>query len=149
MIYSKFSYNSFETDYLKKIDEFIKNNDLTKLERGKHEIDGDNLFVNVTEYATTNEDNRVWEAHKKYVDVHVMIEGRECLYHTFIENAEIGKYNEDTDYLEIPSVSVVMTEINLDPGEYLVFDTADVHKTAIMIDDLTKDVKKAIFKVRI
>lgn len=149
MIYSKFSYNNFEKPYLKIIDDFLKENDLIQMEKGKHLIDGENFFVNICDYQTTTKENRVWEAHRYYIDVHVMIKGSELLQHTFIENANIKKFHEDEDYVEIPDVKKVESEIILDEGQYLIFDSNDVHKTAIMVDKSSNMVRKAIFKIKI
>ena len=55
--------------------EYVKSNDIVSYERGCHEIDGDRLFVNVVEYTTTTPEERFWEAHKNYLDIHVMLKG--------------------------------------------------------------------------
>ena len=47
--------------------EYAKNHDLLAYETGSHEIDGDNLFVNIVEYETTTPENRFWEAHRQYL----------------------------------------------------------------------------------
>ena len=125
MIYGKFSYENFEKDYLKEIGDFLKNNDLANFKKGITKIDNDRFYVNICDYTTVEEDDRVWEAHKKYLDIHVMVKGSEVLKHTLID-----------------------TVITLSEGQYLVFDTTDVHKTAIKNGE-AQDVIKAIFKVRI
>ena len=148
MIYGKFSYENFEKDYLKEIGDFLKNNDLANFKKGITKIDNDRFYVNICDYTTVEEDDRVWEAHKKYLDIHVMVKGSEVVKHTFIENANIKTYHEDSDYVEIPDVKKIDTVITLSEGQYLVFDTTDVHKTAIKNGE-AQDVIKAIFKVRI
>ena len=66
--------------------EYTKNNNLVKLEKGSYEIDGKNIFVNIVEYDTCEKEDRFWEAHKKYIDIHFMIKGRERIELNFIEN---------------------------------------------------------------
>ena len=61
--------------------EYVKSNDILSYERGCHEIDGDRLFVNVVEYTTTTPEERFWEAHKNYLDIHVMLKGTEHAKH--------------------------------------------------------------------
>ena len=97
MIYGKFSYENFEKAYLKEIGDFLNNNDLANFEKGITKIDNDRFYVNICDYTTVEEDDRVWEAHKNYLDIHVMIKGTEVLKHTFIENASIKTYHEDSD----------------------------------------------------
>lgn len=77
MIYNKFSYKKFEEEFLQKIFEFLEKNDVSKFENGRYDIDKDNLFLNIATYNTTTPENRVWEAHKEYIDVHMMIKGKE------------------------------------------------------------------------
>ena len=66
---------------IKECFEYAKTHDLASFEKGSHEIDGDRLFVNIVEYTTTTPEERFWEAHKKYLDVHVMLRGT-CLLYT-------------------------------------------------------------------
>lgn len=147
MIYSKFSYSNFETDYLKKINEYMQKNDVKNFEKGRYDID-DTMYVNICEYKTTQEENRVWEAHKEYFDVHVMLKGKETLKHSYLENVTIKEYHKEDDYVEIDKVEKVDSIINLDEGQYLVFGEKDVHKTAIIFEK-EQEVKKAIFKVKL
>ena len=64
--------------------EYAKYNDILSYEKGCHEIDGDRLFVNVVEYTTTTPEERFWEAHKNYLDIHVMLKGTEQIDLNFI-----------------------------------------------------------------
>ena len=57
--------------------DYFNSHDLASYEKGSHEIDGERLFVNVVEYTTTTPENRFWEAHREYLDIHVMIRGQE------------------------------------------------------------------------
>ena len=47
---------------------------------GKHEIDGERLFLIHTEYETEPAEQGLMEAHRKYADVMLMLEGEEALY---------------------------------------------------------------------
>jgi YhcH/YjgK/YiaL family protein len=148
MIYNKFSYKKFEEEFLQKISEFLEKNDVSKFENGRYDIDKDNLFLNIATYNTTTPENRVWEAHKEYIDVHMMIKGKEKMCTAFIENANITEYHEDSDYVEISDIKGDISQIILNEGEYLVCYPQDVHKTACIVEK-EEEVKKAIFKVRV
>lgn len=146
MIYGQFKDENYAGDLIEKIRAFLSSNDMSKLEDGKHIIDGDKFFVNIASYSTTNEENRVWEAHRKYIDVHMMIEGEEIIKHSFLDSANIVKYHEDSDYVEIDKINIKSNDILLKQGQYLICYPQDVHKTACIIDKETK-VRKAIFKI--
>ena len=65
--------------------EFLKKNDISKMELGKHQIDGDNVYILVQEYTSKTIDNCGLESHKIYADVHYVKEGFEYLGYAPIE----------------------------------------------------------------
>ena len=58
---------------------WLQTADLAALQEGKNPIRGSELFCNVCSYSTTVESERVWEGHRKYIDIHFMIEGEEII----------------------------------------------------------------------
>ena len=50
-------------------------------------------------YETTRPENRFWEAHRNYLDVHLMLDGQEQIDLNFIENVEQKEYVEKDDFL--------------------------------------------------
>ena len=84
--------NLHEYDYLpvdiKKCFEYAASNNLLDFEKGSYKIDGNNLFVNIVEYETIDVENRFWEAHKNYLDLHLMLDGKEQIDVNFIGNME-------------------------------------------------------------
>lgn len=127
--------------------EFAKNNDLSAFECGSHPIDGDDLFVNIVEYKTTDPENRFWEAHKDYLDVHVPISGTEQIDLNFLGNMEQGEYQKEGDFQ--PAEGEKNTSVIMRPGDFLVCYPDDAHRTAVAANGQPETVKKAIFKVRI
>lgn len=120
--------------------------DLSALDAGSYPIDGDNLFVNINEYETTQVENRVWEAHRKYLDLHLMLCGKEQIDFNFIANMNQGDYVEKDDFLPMdgdPNGHVILAA-----GDFLICYPNDAHRTAIQVQGPEK-IKKAIFKIRI
>lgn len=138
--------NEKVTTAQQKVIDYLKNHDLASMDKGSHPIDGDNFFVNVIEYDTTDENNRIWEAHKTYLDIHVVAAGVERIYHNFIENMKIEAYHEQDDYLEITGTKE--NAINLSPNQLLIFHPEDAHKTGVKADE-EMTVKKGVFKVKL
>lgn len=130
----------------KKVMEYLKTHDLASMEKGTHFIEGEDFFVNVMEYQTTDEANRIWEAHKDYLDIHVVVTGVEGIYHSFIDNMQVGDYHKNEDYLEITGNKENV--IQLSPNQLLVLYPEDTHKTGVKVDKETF-VKKGVFKVKI
>lgn len=50
---------------------------LDALPLGRRELDGENLFLEVVETATEPHATRYFEAHRRYIDVHITLRGEE------------------------------------------------------------------------
>ncbi|HIZ64312.1 MAG TPA: YhcH/YjgK/YiaL family protein, partial [Candidatus Blautia pullicola] len=136
-------YGYLEAEVLKCF-EYAKNHDLLSYEKGSHEIEGDNLFVNIVEYETTTPENRFWEAHKKYLDLHFMLKGPEQIDVNFIDNMEQKEFVDKDDFLPLEGEAnshVVLTE-----GDFLLCYPKDAHRTAVQVNTPAV-IKKAIFKI--
>ncbi|RHR32886.1 DUF386 domain-containing protein [Clostridium sp. AF19-22AC] len=125
---------------------YAKEHDLISFEKGSHEIDGDRLFVNIVEYTTTTPEDRFWEAHREYLDIHVMLDGPEQIDVNFIENMKEEEFQPEKDFL--PLQGGANGHVVLDAGDFLVCYPHDAHRTAVKVDE-PKLIKKAIFKVKI
>ena len=131
---------------VRKCFDYAREHDLLSYEKGSHPIDGDELFVNIVEYETTTPENRFWEAHRQYLDLHFMLRGPEQIDVNFIDNMEQKEFVEKDDFLPLegdPNSHVV-----LNAGDFLLCYPADAHRTAVQIA-APATIKKAIFKIRI
>lgn len=115
-------------------------------EKGSHEIDGDRLFVNVVEYTTTTAEERFWEAHRQYLDLHLMLRGTEQIDLNFIQNMDVKEFVEKDDFL--PMDGEKNSSVILRDGDFLICYPSDGHRTAVAVDG-PETIKKAIFKIRI
>ena len=138
-------YNFLE-EKIKECFSYAKANDLKSYEPGRHDIKDDKLFVNIVEYETTKPENRFWEAHKDYLDLHLLLDGKEQIDLNFLKNMTLGEYVKEEDYQKIEgnkNSSVVLSE-----GDFLICYPNDGHMTAIAVGEPQK-IKKAIFKIKI
>ena len=131
---------------LRKIREWIDANDLNSISLGIHEICGNDLYVNILQYETKSEQDCFWEAHKKYLDLHLIISGQESIGISNIENMKIGKYEEDKDYVHV--VGDASELITCNTHSFLLLYPEDAHKTSIKVSE-SQTVKKCVFKIRI
>lgn len=136
----------FLEEKVKECFEYAKNHNLVSYEEGSHEIDGERLFVNIVEYTTTKPEERFWEAHKNYLDVHVMLQGTEQIDLNFIQNMDVKEFVEEDDFL--PMDGDKNSSVILRDGDFLICYPSDGHRTAVAVQEPEK-IKKAIFKVRI
>lgn len=137
------TYSNLDKDILRCF-EYAKENSLVDFEKGSHEIDGQDLFVNIVGYETFEKEDRFWEAHKKYIDVHLMLDGCERIDVNFIENLEQKEYQEEGDFLPLDGEANGYVELR--KGDFLVCYPEDAHMTAIKVNE-KETIKKAIFKV--
>lgn len=125
---------------------YAKEHDLKNFEKGSHTIDGERFFVNIVEYETTTPENRFWEAHKKYLDVHLMLNGEEQIDLNFLQNMDVKAFVEKDDF--VPMDGEKNSSVILRNGDFLICYPQDGHRTAVRVQDSQK-IKKAIFKVLI
>ncbi|CQR47364.1 Toxin-antitoxin biofilm protein TabA [Paraliobacillus sp. PM-2] len=126
--------------------DYIGKNDLSKLEMGRHDIDGDDVFLIIQNYHTKDIQEGVWEAHKKYIDIHYMIDGSELIGFANIDKLKVSQpYDEKDDCWLFSGEG---DSITLDKGMFAIFFPQDVHMTSLIVQE-SKPVKKAVIKVRI
>lgn len=149
MIYSNLNHitdYSFLSAKIAKCFDYAKTHDLANMTPGRHDIDGDDLYVNIAAYTTSSEDVRIWEAHKRYLDLHLMLAGEECIALNHIQNMELGEFQEARDFL--PMQGPAQCLLTLRPGDFLICYPGDGHKTGICVAQ-PSTIRKAIFKIRI
>ena len=126
--------------------EWLEQNDVMNLPLGIHEIEGRDLFINnqAPEVLYTVE-NAPIEVHRKYIDVQVILSGKETMGWKPIEEVATwrGEYDEEKDV----RFSDERCEhfVTLKAGELVVFFTNDGH--APMIGD--GPIRKFIAKLKV
>ena len=128
----------------KEVFEFVKTHNLADFEAGSYKIDADNLYVNINEYETKEEQKL--EAHRKYIDIQIMLEGQEFMGYTNIKNTStVISYDEGKDvvFLKGDVDKTLATTQN-----FFIFFPQDAHKPSLCASN-PKRVKKAVFKVKI
>jgi biofilm protein TabA len=75
---------------------FMKENDLATLKPGKYPIDGTNVYASITEKPSMEFNDSLWEGHRKYNDIHYVIEGKEKFGIAPVSSATVTKDFENT-----------------------------------------------------
>ena len=134
----------------KEIDEaidYVLNTNLFKLEIGKYVIN-ENVIVNRQRYIGKDYQDAAPETHKKFIDLQIVLRGREGFGYSHIYNPSLkvkDPYNEEKDIEKY----TVKDEALYEMGERsfaLVFPE-DVHRPAIKLDD--NYIEKVVIKIRI
>lgn len=126
---------------------YLNNTDLNRIEIGKHEIDGKDVFAIVQEYKTLDAADEQMEAHRKYIDVQYVIQGEELVGHAFLGSQLLSKeYSEEEDFLLVPDVPDFFTCFRA--GMFMIFFPTDLHMPCIKVNEAA-GVKKVVVKVKI
>ena len=127
--------------------EYIATTDFSKMEPGKYELDGENLFVLVQEYDTIPQEQGKWECHQKYIDIQYIAEGVEQMGVNSVGKMQVAvEYNPEKD---ITFLSGDGDYVTFSKGSYGIFFPEDAHKPKIAPDDVIGKVKKAVVKIKI
>lgn len=127
--------------------EFLENNDLAKLNTGKYEIKGTEVFALVQQYETKPLEKGAWEAHRKYIDVQYVLEGCEIMGYANINTMKTAKeYDECGDYLLLEGGGCYF---KVDAGSFAVFTPEDVHMPGLAVNDVSDNIRKVVVKVAV
>lgn len=118
---------------------------LSKLEEGVPvELDGKNVYCTRFTYNTIPESESFFEAHRRYLDIHVMLQGEERVDVAAPESLTLDEAKEENDFYAYSGTPHFTTVIR--PGDFLVVFPADAHRIKVQIGS-SKTVTKAVFKV--
>ena len=127
---------------------FLKDNDLSKLEIKRYDIDGDNLYAAVSEYMTKNEADAKFEAHQKYIDIQYIISGTEQMSAAPLSSAHTVTVpydgTKDVGFMTVPKSSGYTAT----PASFFIFFPSDIHRPSVKVGESTH-VKKIVIKVRV
>ena len=111
---------------------------------GRHEID-DTSFMLLQTYQTKDAGDVLFEAHRKYVDIQLLLEGRELMGWAHIDSLESqGGYSEEKDVEMFRGASPAA--IVLESGWFAIFMPEDGHQPCCHWD-APSSVRKAVVKV--
>jgi YhcH/YjgK/YiaL family protein len=126
--------------------QYLGTTDFSKLEPGKYEIDGDNIYALVSIYNTKPLSSVKWEAHKKYIDIQHVASGKEKIGITSTDKViPLEEYSENNDCTIYKGDG---NYIIVDEDNFAVFFPSDVHMPGISIN-IPKEVKKVVIKVKV
>jgi YhcH/YjgK/YiaL family protein len=114
---------------------------------GKYEIQGDDIFASLAGYQTKGIEELKFEAHRKYIDIQLLLEGTEFIDVSLDKPLKIVKpYDEQSD-LEFFNGTEVFSSIVLKPRRFCILFTNEAHRPCRRIND-SITVRKMVVKVK-
>ena len=126
----------------KQLFDYVKSNDLLHQEPGRIELAGDDLFINNLYSECISEQEQKLGVHREYIDVHILLEGKERIGWKDKEHVKFCEqdYDAETDcalYMDFPT-----TFVDLLPGQFAVVFPEDPHAPLIGKGKIRKLVAK-------
>lgn len=124
--------------------DYVKTHDLLNAPLGRIEIDGDRLFINNSLATAVKKENQVLEMHRRYIDVHFLLEGSETVgWKPLASLNNISKeYDEEGDFAL--SDDAPTTYVDMKPGDVLIVWPEDPHAPIIGDGQIRKLIGKVI-----
>ena len=109
-------------------------------------IDKDNVFAHTSVVKNTDSAEREFEAHRKFIDVHFILQGAEkYVYANINELEQTTEYDEADDFLMLKGKGSTIT---LKAGDFCIVYPEDAHiPTLEKVSD--EDIVRGVVKVRI
>lgn len=108
------------------------------------ELKGDLVYCTRFTYETIPQEESFFEAHRRYLDIHIMVEGEERVDMNRPEDLKLTDAQDGNDFYAYQGESWHSTVLK--PGEFLVVFPGDAHRIKVQVDG-PKTVSKAVFKV--
>ena len=115
----------------KSLFEYVKSHDLLHAELGRIDLDGENLFVRNIAAEGVPQDKQPLEAHRDYIDVHILLEGEERIGWKPLEKVtdEVKPYEAADDCALYADRATAY--VDLQPGDFVVVYPEDPHAPLI------------------
>jgi len=125
---------------------YLRQTDFNTLEKGKYEVEGDEIFAIVNEFDTKDKSECQVEAHKKHIDIQYIVKGTELFgYAPLTIQKPVTEYNEAND---VSFYDENVSYLKLEAGTFIIFYPTDLHQPEVREFEPVR-VKKVVVKIKI
>lgn len=105
-------------------------------------------YANVDEYKTKLHENCKLEAHKKYIDIQLLLSGVEELDYTSLDGLTVSEpYDESRDIMFFASTDRVLNKVVLESGKFVLLYPHEAHQPQMAYKNVPSGVKKVVVKI--
>lgn len=127
---------------------FLEGKDLLNMEPGRYDIDGDRVFALLQDVDTKAEADCRYEAHAKYIDIQLIVSGREKQLYSAddagVSVTEDALAERDVIFYTRPEQN---NSVILEAGSYAVYQAGELHCPCCSSGVPGEKVRKVVFKV--
>lgn len=114
---------------------------------GRYEISGTDAFALVQHYETAPIATKPIEAHRKMIDIQLLVSGVEIIQFTPSRRQKPSTDYEDASDCQLFDTTDDISECTLQPGELAIFFSEDLHKPGCISGGHSCPVVKVVVKV--
>ena len=104
------------------------------------------IYVNIDTYNTKVLEECLFESHKKYIDIQIILEGQEIIIeNSILDLKNICPYSEEKDIIFYENNKKGKKHI-LNKGDFVIFYPSQAHMPCVCIENSEK-VRKAVVKI--
>lgn len=126
--------------------DFLQQTDLAVLALGIHEIDGRLLYVNVQEFSTHPLAEGGWEAHRRYLDLHYVVEGVERIGFALAGSLTPGSYDAESDFMPLIGEAGVLAPVP--SGAFMLLWPGEAHMPGLAVE-APAPLRKVVIKIAV
>jgi YhcH/YjgK/YiaL family protein len=128
--------------------EYLARTDLAALPLGRTDIEGDDVYVMISEAETRPPEQVKFEAHRRYIDIQLVVRGQEAIGvapAAALVTVEPYDATKDIEFFATPRESASLA---LRAGDFAVFVPGDAHRPSLHLDGPHVS-RKAVVKVSV
>lgn len=132
---------------LDKAIDYLKKTNLQSIPLGLTKIDGEAVYVNCFEYSTVPQADAMWEGHRNYADIHVVLSGQEKI--GVSDACVLTKTTENLEDDFVGYTGAVQTWFSMNKNQILIVFPEDIHMVRVQQENKMEHVHKMVIKVRV
>jgi len=128
--------------------EYLAKADLAALPLGRTDIEGDDVYVMMSEGETKPPEQVKFEAHRRYIDIQLVVRGQEAIGVAPVPTLTTVEAYDSAKDIEFFAVPPQFSQLELRAGEFAVFAPGDGHRPSLHLDGPHVS-RKAVVKVSV
>ena len=126
--------------------DYVTSTDFSVIADGKYAIDGDRLFALVQRYTSKPMNEGRWEAHRKYIDLQVVVNGIEQIGYVSINQLNAEPYDDAKDLIWLSGAAGQW--FTLPAGHFTLLWPGDAHMPGVQANG-PAEVLKVVVKIAV
>lgn len=114
---------------------------------GHYELQGEDVFMNVMQFATQGPEQKKAELHAQYIDIQLLLAGEERILFGMTGSARQCEERYSAEDYQLCNGIEGEQSVVLQPGMFVVFMPEEPHKPGCCVD-AAGEIKKVVVKVR-